>query len=167
MHWSLNTDYWTLVILCLIGGGIATIISFRIFQPYAFNGVGLDPRWVADLAQQRAQATGEADLPWNLQWARRSHLYSFTNLTVWGLGLPLGILAWAGFLYMGWRIIKGEWRHEAWNVGECFCSCRGSERIASEVRKPDQRTNPRQRAQRSPSGGIRSGRAREGRATSR
>ena len=110
-NWILNTDYWTLTVLCLIAGGLATIISFRIFQPYAFDGVGLDPRWIADLAQQRAQATGEADLPWNLQWARRSHLYSFTNLTVWGLGLPLGILAWAGFLYMGWRILKGEWRH--------------------------------------------------------
>ncbi|MDP1997251.1 MAG: DUF2298 domain-containing protein, partial [Gallionella sp.] len=46
-----------------------------------------------------------------LQWARRSHLYSFENLTVWGLGLPLGILAWAGFLWMGWRILKGEWKH--------------------------------------------------------
>ena len=110
-HWKFNTDYWTLVIICLIAGGLATIISFRIFQPYAFDGIGLDPRWVADIQQQRAQATGEADLPWNLQWARRSHLFSFTNLTVWGLGLPLGILAWAGFLYMGWRIFKGEWRH--------------------------------------------------------
>jgi len=109
--WAQNTNYWTLVVVCLIAGGVATFISFRIFQPYAFDGLGLDSRWVADLTQQRAQATGEADLPWNLQWARRSHLYSFTNLTVWGLGLPLGILAWAGFLTMGWRILKGEWRH--------------------------------------------------------
>ena len=83
-----------------------------VFQPYTFDGLGLDPRWVADITQQRAQATGEADLPWNLQWARRSHLYSFTNLTVWGLGSPLLVLlAWAGFLTMGWRILKGEWRH--------------------------------------------------------
>jgi hypothetical protein len=52
-----------------------------------------------------------SDLPWNLQWARRTHLYSFKNLTVWGLGLPLGILAWAGFLLMGWRILKGEYKH--------------------------------------------------------
>ncbi len=110
-NWSLTTDYWTLVIVCLIAGGLATLISFRIFQPYAFDGLGLDPRWVADIKQQRLQATGEADLPWNLQWARRSHLFSFINLTVWGLGLPLGILAWTGFLYMGWRIFKGEWRH--------------------------------------------------------
>ncbi len=94
-----------------MAGGFATIISFRIFQPYAFDGLRLNPQWVANISEQRVQASGEADLPWNLQWARRTHLYSFTNLTVWGLGLPLGILAWAGFLLMGWRIIKGEYKH--------------------------------------------------------
>ena len=106
-----NTDYWLLIASCLIAGGLAAVISFRIFQPYAFDGIGLNPQWIANIKEQHLQATGDADLPWNLQWARRSHLYSFTNLTVWGLGLPLGILAWAGFLYMGWRILKGEWRH--------------------------------------------------------
>ncbi|HLE89662.1 MAG TPA: DUF2298 domain-containing protein, partial [Anaerolineales bacterium] len=108
---SQQTDYWMLVIVCLIAGGLATLISFRIFQPYAFHGLGLNPQWVANIKEQRVQATGGADLPWELQWARRTHLYSFTNLTLWGLGLPLGILAWAGFLLMGWRILKGEWRH--------------------------------------------------------
>jgi hypothetical protein len=108
---KLITDYWLLITLFLIAGGLATIISFRIFQPYAFNGLGLNPQWISNISEQRLQATGEADLPWNLQWARRTHLYSFTNLTVWGLGLPLGILAWAGFLLMGWRILKGEWKH--------------------------------------------------------
>ncbi len=107
----LNTDYWTLITLFLIAGGLATIISFRVFQPYAFDGLGLNPQWVANIAEQRGQANGDADLPWNLQWARRTHLYSFTNLTVWGLGLPLGILAWAGFLFMGWRILQGERKH--------------------------------------------------------
>ena len=110
-NWSRDTNYWTLVIICLIAGGLATFISFRVFQPYAFSGIGLNPQWIANIKEQRVQAEGDADLPWNLQWARRSHLYSFTNLTLWGLGLPLGILAWAGFLYMGWRILKGEWRH--------------------------------------------------------
>ena len=104
-------DYWTLAVTCLIAGALATLISFRIFQPYAFEGIGLNPQWIANIREQRVQATGGADVPWELQWARRSHFYSFTNLTLWGLGLPLGILAWAGFLYMGWRILKGEWRH--------------------------------------------------------
>ncbi|MDD2920830.1 MAG: DUF2298 domain-containing protein [Anaerolineales bacterium] len=108
---QLPTDYWLLITLFLIVGGLATIVSFRIFQPYAFDGIGLNPQWTANIAEQRAQANGDADLPWNLQWARRTHLYSFTNLTVWGLGLPLGILAWIGFAFMGWRIIKGERKH--------------------------------------------------------
>jgi len=110
-HWPLITDYWSLITIFLAAGAFATIVSFRIFQPYAFDGIGLNPLWVANIQEQRVQASGDADLPWNLQWARRSHLYSFVNLTVWGLGLPLGILAWAGFLLMGWRIVKGEWRH--------------------------------------------------------
>ncbi|MEO8356418.1 MAG: DUF2298 domain-containing protein [Chloroflexota bacterium] len=109
--WSIVNEYWLLVLACLIAGGLAAIISFRIFQPYAFDGLGINEQWIANIQEQRAQAKGDADLPWNLQWARRSHLYSFENLTMWGLGLPLGILAWAGFLLMGWRIFKGEWRH--------------------------------------------------------
>ncbi|HQU35548.1 MAG TPA: glycosyltransferase family 39 protein, partial [Anaerolineales bacterium] len=105
------THYYLLITLCLIAGGLAALISFRIFQPYAFDGLGLNPQWIANIQEQRIQAKGDADLPWNLQWARRSHLYSFENLTTWGLGLPLGILAWIGFLTMGWRILKGEWHH--------------------------------------------------------
>jgi YYY domain-containing protein len=108
---TLAADYWKLIIVSLIVGGLATIISFRIFQPYAFDGLLLNKDWIAGISEQRLQATGKADLPWNLQWARRTHLYSFENLTMWGLGLPLGILSWAGFLFIGWRIFKGEYRH--------------------------------------------------------
>jgi YYY domain-containing protein len=107
----LKTDSWRLITVYLIAGGLAAFIAFRIFQPYAFDGILPGEQWLNNIAEQRVQARGDADLPWNLQWARRTHLYSFTNLTVWGLGLPLGILAWAGFLYMGWRILKGEWKH--------------------------------------------------------
>ncbi len=99
------------IITFLVVGGVAAVLTFRILQPYAFDGLLPNQLWVDKLLEQRAQATGEADLPWNLQWARRTHLYSFTNLTVWGLGLPLGILAWVGFLSMAWTIWKGERRH--------------------------------------------------------
>jgi YYY domain-containing protein len=94
----------------MVIGGVVALLSFRVFQPYAFSGLGLNPAWLQNLRELRSQASGDADMPWNLQWARRSHLFSFENLTVWGLGLPLGVLAWAGFLWMGWRILKGEWR---------------------------------------------------------
>ncbi len=105
------SNYYLLITASLIIGGLAALISFRVFQPYAFDGIGLNPQWIANIKEQRVQASGGSDVPWELQWARRTHLYSGENLTMWGLGLPLGILAWIGFLYMGWRILKGEWRH--------------------------------------------------------
>jgi len=106
-----NSDFWKLIAVYLVLGGIAAFLTFRIFQPYAFDGLMPNEQWLDNIAEQRVQARGDADLPWNLQWARRTHLYSFENLTTWGLGLPLGILAWVGFLVMGWRILKGEWKH--------------------------------------------------------
>ena len=106
-----NTDRWKLITIYLIAGGIVAFLTFRIFQPYAFDGIMPSEHWLENISEQRVQARGDADLPWNLQWARRTHFYSFKNLTIWGLGLPLGILAWVGFLYMGWRILQGEWKH--------------------------------------------------------
>ena len=103
------TNYY-LPITLLVIGGLATLLAFRIFQPYAFDGLMPSAQWIANMKEIQGQATGLADLPWNLQWARRTHLFSFTNLTVWGLGLPLGILAWTGFLVMGWRIFKNRER---------------------------------------------------------
>jgi hypothetical protein len=105
-----SANYWLLITAFLLAGGLAALISFRIFQPYAFDGLMPSQQWISNIQEQRAQAKGDADLPGS-QWARRSHLYSFVNLTVWGLGLPLGILAWLGFILMAWRIFKGEWRH--------------------------------------------------------
>ena len=108
-------DFIVKAIVFLVIGAVFSLVAFRVFQPYAFSGPGffgfkLNPEWVQKVREQLLMASPNADLPWDLQWARRNHLYSFQNLTVWGLGLPLGILAWIGFLWMGWRMLKGEWR---------------------------------------------------------
>ncbi len=108
---SPSIEYWTLASIYLIAGAVASIISFRIFMPYAFHGFGLNPAWIENMKELVGQSSGDVDVPFALQWARRSHLFSFDNLTVWGLGLPLGILAWIGFLVMFWKIIKGELQH--------------------------------------------------------
>jgi YYY domain-containing protein len=110
-HRRLNAEYWSQIAVYLIVGAFGSILAFRIFQPYAFNGISINPAWLSNIQSLQAQSSGDADVPFALQWARRSHLFSFTNLTVWGLGLPLGTLAWSGFLLMAWRIFKGELRH--------------------------------------------------------
>ncbi len=107
-----------LIAVFLVAGALASLLAFRVFQPYAFRGPSFfgilpNPHWIDTIAEQRAQASGDIDVPFALQWARRSHLFSFENLTEWGLGLPLGLLAWAGVLVMGWRIFRGEWRQHS------------------------------------------------------
>jgi YYY domain-containing protein len=106
-----KTNHFVLIIVYLIAGGLAALLAFRVFQPYAFVGLGINPAWLGNIRELQAQSSGDSDVPFALQWARRSHLYSFENLVRWGLGLPLGILAWAGFLWMGWRVVKGGRKH--------------------------------------------------------
>jgi len=103
----------------LVLGAVVSLLTFRIFQPYAFKGPGFfgmlpNPAWVETIKQLAAQTGGDVDFPPALQWARRSVFFSGQNMVLWGLGLPLGILAWAGFAGMGWRMFKrGEWRKHA------------------------------------------------------
>jgi YYY domain-containing protein len=106
------------VLLALVLAGLASLISFRIFQPYAFTGPGFlgfkpNPHWIETLSTLKAQTGGDVDFPPALQWARRPIWFSLQNMVIWGLGLPLGITAWAGFLGMGWRMLKGEWKKHA------------------------------------------------------
>jgi YYY domain-containing protein len=98
--------------------GIAAFVSllvFRILQPYAFLGPGFfdlrpNPQWVQNITEQRAQAAGDIDFPPSLQWANRPVWFSAQNLIEYGLGLPLGILAFIGFLWAGWHMVKGDWQ---------------------------------------------------------
>ncbi|MBN1538460.1 MAG: glycosyltransferase family 39 protein [Anaerolineales bacterium] len=102
------------LVYCVLGA-VVSLFIFRLAQPYAFSGPGFfgvkpNPAWVENIKEQRNQSTGDVDFPPALQWARRSILFSGKNLTVWGLGLPLGIFAWMGFLLAGWRMLKGDWQ---------------------------------------------------------
>jgi len=104
----------TIAVLVVLGA-VVSILAFRLFMPYAFSGPGFlgmtpNPKWMANISEQRAQASGDVDFPPALQWARRSFWYSGYNLVAWGLGWPLGILAILGFVTMGWRMLTGAWK---------------------------------------------------------
>jgi YYY domain-containing protein len=104
----------------LFVAAVVSVILFRIFQPYAFSGPGFfgvtpNPKWMQNMRDLAAQSTGDVDFPPALQWARRPITFALQNMVIWGLGLPLGILAWAGFLWMMVRMLRcyrdprGEW----------------------------------------------------------
>jgi YYY domain-containing protein len=106
------------MILNLIVAAVLSFLTFRVFQPYAFNGpgffnMGLNEGWFSSLQSLRTQSSGDVDFPPALQWARRPITFSWENMVRWGLGLPLGLFATFSFLWMGYLILrKRDWcRH--------------------------------------------------------
>jgi YYY domain-containing protein len=105
------------MILNLIVAAVLSFLTFRVFQPYAFNGpgflnMGLNEGWLSSLQSLRTQSSGDVDFPPALQWARRPLTFSWENMVRWGLGLPLGLWASVSFLWMGVLILrKDNWRH--------------------------------------------------------
>ncbi len=104
-----------LILRNLAIAGVLALITFRIFQPYAFMGPGffgvkINQGWIASLKELSIISKGDVDVPYALQWARRPITFAVDNLVQWGLGLSLGLLGLFGFMWMGWRLIKGDWQ---------------------------------------------------------
>jgi len=94
---------------------LMAFLAFRIFQPYAFSGpgffgFGLNPRWLEVIREVTNQVAGNSDWPPNHHWTNRPITYAWSNMVVWGLGLPLGLAGWFGWAWAGWRMWKGDWR---------------------------------------------------------
>jgi YYY domain-containing protein len=108
---------WIIARNLVLAAAVAFLV-FRIFQPYAFTGPGFfnvtpNENWLNSMKALAQQSGGDVDFPPALQWARRPLTFAWQNMVQWGLGLPLGLLAWAGFMWMGVRMLKGEWRKYA------------------------------------------------------
>jgi YYY domain-containing protein len=106
-------------VLFLVAAAVISLIVFRIFQPYAFSGPGFfdvkpDSRWLANMAEIREQQRGNTDAPYALQWADRPQgIFSFQNLVLWGMGIPLGLAAWLGWAWAALQMIRGQWQKHA------------------------------------------------------
>jgi len=94
------------------------LLAFRIAQPYAFQGpgfLGILPHrpFFDDLGTIRGLMTGEADYPPGHQWTNRTPLlYPLENMVLWGLGVPLGVTAWAGWGLALYQLIRyRRWEH--------------------------------------------------------
>ena len=103
----------------LIGLSFAAVLSillFRIFQPYAFEGphfwnVFPNPAWIANISEIAAQNGGNTDAPFALQWANRTPVwFAWKNMVLWGMGLPLGLAAWAGWGGALLESFRSQWK---------------------------------------------------------
>ena len=82
-------------------GIIGLLVTFTITQPYAFIDF---TKFVADITEQSEMVRGIRDYPYTRQYADTlPYWYQVKQLSMWGLGIPLGIIAWAGLIYVSLR----------------------------------------------------------------
>ena len=81
--------------------GLLAVVVFAVCSPYAF----LDfQAFLKDTREQSQMVLRGADLPYTRQYIDTApYLYHIQQLAVWGLGLPLGIAAWAGLVFSAGR----------------------------------------------------------------
>jgi len=105
---------WTQSAVGIVLAGLATLIAFRLFNPYAFNGPGIfglvpNSQWLDEVGKARYFVSGDWDAPPNWQWiARPRYLFPLWNMVAYGMGLGLGITAVLATLAGLWRLIRGK-----------------------------------------------------------
>ena len=113
-------EFYTVLKVIIFGWVLSSFVAFlafRVFQPYAFSGPGflglaLNEKWLKVMREVIDQVAGNSDWPPNTHWTNRSITYAWTNMAVWGLGLPLGLAGWLGWVWAAKRIWNGDWsRH--------------------------------------------------------
>ncbi len=98
----------------LLLAGFGAFLVFRIFNPYAFTGPGFfgllpNERWIANLAEVGRGVGGLQDYPPNWQWLARSPLVYLTkDMLFWGMGLTFGVLAWFGWCWAAYRLLRNR-----------------------------------------------------------
>jgi YYY domain-containing protein len=76
--------------------GAAALVTFRVLQPYAFDGLlRLDQQW-RDVMTGLQDLQSGVDVPPNVQWADRSPVEAVDHLVRFGLGVPATLLAVVG-----------------------------------------------------------------------
>jgi len=91
-----ETAFWSAV-----GGGAVALAALLIAQPYTLLDWGT---FFSHVSEQSEMIRGIRDYPYTRQYADTTpYWYHIRQLAVWGYGLPLGIVAWAGLLYVSLR----------------------------------------------------------------
>jgi len=102
--------------------GAAALAAFALTNPCAI--LALPTLW-HNVARQGAIARGVLDVPYTRQFhATWPYLYSLVQQLRWGMGWPLGLVAFGGLAWAVWRAVRepprrAEWVLLAWAV-PCF-----------------------------------------------
>ena len=96
------------ILIGLVLAGVAALLTFRVAQPYAFDGLlTLNPQFVDDMGRVQRLVSGEDDFPPSHQWTNRTpYWFPWYNMVVWGMGPALGIAAWLGVALAAYQTLR-------------------------------------------------------------
>jgi hypothetical protein len=95
-----------------LAGGAAALATFALTNPFALLAF---PTFWHNVVEQAAIARGALDVPYTRQFhATWPYVYPVVQQLGWGMGLPLGILAFAGLAYGVWRAVREPPRRAEW-----------------------------------------------------
>jgi len=102
------TPPWRAVLKSSVPVLLVTAATFLAVEPYALIDMRL---FLADNLRESQIAWGRLDVPYTRQFARTlPYLYSIWQTSLWGMGLPAGLLGWAGLAASLIRWLRvGDW----------------------------------------------------------
>jgi hypothetical protein len=78
----------------------STFFTLRIVYPYLFSGIGLNPKLLQNWIELKGFDGDNTGFPPALQWIGTIPLFNpLYDIVMWGLGLPLGIIAICALMY--------------------------------------------------------------------
>lgn len=86
---------------------IAAIFVFRVASPYAFEDAAffsLNEKWISNLDMLQRSAAPLHSFPPSLQWTGRPWWFGISQLVIFGLGLPVGIISLLAFFFAAYRL---------------------------------------------------------------
>ena len=95
---------------------LVSLFTFRLTQPMAFRAVTGDttlltlqpnPDWIESMKVAQSESDGIGAGPPGEQWVGRTAIiFPLVNMVLWGMGLPLGLAAWGGWLAALWQWLR-------------------------------------------------------------
>ena len=105
-RWS-DLTVWSAVRFAptVLVSGVLALAAFFVTTPYAFLDFGT---FLADIRAQAEMAREAGHWPFTWQYADTpAFWYQIRQTSVWGLGLPLGIVAWLAAPFTAWMAWRG------------------------------------------------------------
>jgi len=82
------------------------LITLRVVYPYLFDGFRLNPAVLGNWRQLKSFDSPTTSFPPGIQWTGVSGWQPASDAIVWGLGLPLGLIAAGSMIYILFRIFS-------------------------------------------------------------